>query len=461
MTTKEADLYQRAINQTYLPAITVKPFATKTVSIPATQWERVADRSEDRIEPILLAQELFIEMNGSKLSEDVFSLTSDKPFIQEFRLLYEAIFEADVDSDQYRKLKQLVELAQPRSPTARGAQRILKGLISVKESTKEIRDPAENKTMLDRFVFPPSFKQPYFKFLRMSSNESSNKLRELITLLDEAIQKNESNAPSPSLEPKKNKLEELPQPEMEFNPSGLSVKPTFREMIHLFQAKNTLKKQGIELGKTSPEKALQELRKARKLDQLAQDRHVAELSQRCEQLNAYLKDNPVKPLASVKVKGQENAGSPEKVIEYAHPIENFFDIKVTKRTTQEMQRQVNKVSGFLGDYASDESVDPNVQRLTRKYEQDTKDCIEGQKNEEIKFESNANLDELKETVKQELDSISKRKQKAEAQILDLLKPRQKATSVTQETLSQKLQTVPQRLIGLYIGGTATWKMSIP
>jgi len=454
LTDKELDLHHRIVHQTYLPALSPIPLKKPTLPIPATAWELSAEGDHDRITPQLLARVLFIEMRGSTLPQDEFPLTSEKPFIQGFRVLYESILKANPGSEEYRRLTSLVELAQLNSPVARSAQRLLKGVVHLKERISEMDADQQQKT-LALLAFPDKFSQPYFKFSRLTALSSSDanfqKLEDFLDNLDKTLG-NAKESPDSKAGPqidKKDKLADLPKQEHEFDPNGLEIKPDFREKTHLFQAKHALKKQGVELAGLSPEKALNELRKVRKLDQLAQDRRVAELGHRRAQLDNYLQANPVEPVKSVKELEKVVLGQPENVLHYERPMEDFFEVRTVARDAKELAEQVEKTTRFFNTYTAKDAEAPSVQRLTEKYQTDTKAFIEQQKVEEIKFRRNGNVAELKKTVEDKLKEVSKSRAKAEAQILSLLKP-QRRLPVAQEVLSHHFKAVPQRLIGLYV-----------
>ena len=114
---KEQTLYHRLINQTHLPLFVDAPLETRTASITPTPWKAATPfKKSNRLDPHLLAKELFLEMQGSKPLEDEFSLKSDAFFIRGFRYLYETLHQADPNSALYHQLKQKVELARPSSP---------------------------------------------------------------------------------------------------------------------------------------------------------------------------------------------------------------------------------------------------------------------------------------------------------------------------------------------------------
>lgn len=450
LTTKEDELYQRTLNQTYLPGFIKEPFLQRTVPVEATPWKEASTQTT-RVTPFILTRELFIEMKGTTLSKDEFSLTSNKHFIQEFRALYEGIYQSDIDSDQYRKFKQLVELAQPASSTARGAQRILKGLIKSKELINKNLDPKIRKLLLEPLAFPAEFKQPYFMFSRIAAlaenHQSVKLLQKLLETLDKSIKDEETTSPASS--PKKDKLEDLPKPKYRFDYTALKVGIGFWEGIDLYLTKQEMDGQGID-SQSSPEQIVTELRKANKLDQLAQTRRLAELQERQEKVNRYLEDHPVAPLASVKPQGSP-LRSPEKIMQYDRPMNDFFDVQVIRRSSQEIEKRIDEVTGFFKDYTSKAgNVPPSVQRLTQKYQDDTRTFIEEQKVEKITFKNNVDWLGLTNTVETTLDTVSKNRQKNEAQIVALIKPKKKDLPTAQDSLSPQLETVPQRLIGLYI-----------
>ena len=157
LTEKENKIYARAIHQTYLPGFVEQSIA-KPVKIEASEWIAPVKKSKSALKSNQLANELFVQMNGSKIPPEEFSLTSDKLFVQNFRSLYEAIYHANPDSDEYRKLKQMVELAQPESPVAISAQNLIKVLILQKENIKTNKlTGALADNFLKSLAFPADF----------------------------------------------------------------------------------------------------------------------------------------------------------------------------------------------------------------------------------------------------------------------------------------------------------------
>lgn len=447
---KEFSFYKQMINQTYLPAIVTLPLKNAKVIIPETPWENNTEKVATDL--LMLTKQLFVEMDGSELPKDEFALVSDKTFITGFKVLYESIFNADPHSEEYRKLKQIVEIAQLKSVSAQAIQTLLGNLIILKEQTKNIQDKAARNYLLAPYAFPSDFKQPYFKFMRLKIAKKNKaqpikKLEELLIKLKNVKNGEKSN---PAAKEEKDKFKDLPKKETKIDLKALDIAPTCNEGIYLAQTfLGSFMNQGIDIRKASSEKVFLELQKSGKLDKLIQERHVAELLDRKKKLDVYLSNQKAIPSQKKNqpVLANSKQGMQNDVITYPFSVDTFFDVQSAQITPDEKQIRVQKVTQFFNQYSKDIAVEPSAKGLAEKIQKDTEAFIVDQKIETIKFKPKANLKLLNQGVELKLKMMSKERQKVETQVLSLIKAKQNSV---QQVLNKPLETVPQRLIGLYI-----------
>ncbi len=452
LTEEQLLFYDQLLHQTFLPTFEKKPLATSTFRIAPKEWPSATSLSLPFVAETT-ATELFLTMVNKSFTVDYTLLTSNDLFLKNFIGLYRALYQAPVQSKEFWRLKQLVELASPPSHTAKGIQRLLRAFIYQKEKAEQEDNPAS----WQQYLFPVNFKLPYFTLHRLKVLDNLSTpavmqlkdfLKQLAHLADTFVELSPPSSNQPFNEEGSSSSNTAPvnppEPDYQFNPANLQIPWESNELPHLAKVKKLLKDPVV--GQASPVKILKRLKKAHLLAEMAKNRRLAELHHRRTALDAYLQANQPQPLDATAANPAVPIPSPASSVFHFDP-KPFFKVKTVSLSAQQLNEEIEQTTQFF-EAALSPAMDLTVQRLAKVYQTDTVCYLKNKKSEEISLKKDVSLTHLKKEIERLVNASCQEKLKAEQALLTLLNQYRPFTSL----LAHAQQTLPTRLIGLYAQG---------